>query len=63
TIGMAMAYGLSNIVAILMFQVDPRDPTVFGAVAAMIILMGTLASFIPALRATSVPPMDALRSE
>ncbi len=63
TIGMAMAYGLSNIVAILMFQVDPRDPTVFGAVAAMIVLVGTLASFIPAWRATSVPPMDALRSE
>ena len=63
TIGMAMAYGLSNVVAFLMFQVDPRDPSVFGAVAAMIILVGTLASFIPAWRATTVAPMDALRSE
>ncbi len=63
TIGMAMAYALSNMVAILMFEVDPRDPTVFGTVAAMIILVGMLASFIPAWRATAVPPMDALRSE
>jgi len=63
TLGLAMAYGLSNIVAILMFQVDPRDPAVFGAVAAMIISVGMLASFIPARRATSVPPMDALRNE
>jgi ABC-type lipoprotein release transport system permease subunit len=58
-----MAYGLSNIVAILMFQVDPRDPAVFGAVTAVITLVGVLASFVPAWRATSVPPMDALRNE
>jgi len=62
-LGLAMAYGLSNIVAILMFQVDPRDPAVFGAVTAMITLVGVLASFVPAWRATSVPPMDALRNE
>ncbi len=63
TLGLAMAYGLSNIVGILMFQVDPRDPTVFGGVAAMIVAVGMLASFVPARRATSVSPIDALRNE
>ncbi len=63
TIGLGMAFGLSSIVAILMFDVQPRDPTVFGAIVAVIALVGLLASFVPARRATRVHPVEALRYE
>ena len=60
-IGLAMAFGLSRIVAILMFDVEPRDPVVFGAITLLIAIVGLAASFIPARRATAVDPMVALR--
>lgn len=62
-IGLLMAAGVSNVVSALMFQVDPRDPTVFGGVVAMILLVGVVASLVPARRATRVDPMVALRAD
>ena len=62
-IGLAMAFGLSNIVAFIMFDVQPRDPMVFGSIVVVITLVGLLASFVPARRATRVDPMEALRYE
>jgi ABC-type lipoprotein release transport system permease subunit len=46
-----------------MFDVEPRDPTVFAAIVLTILLVGLMASLIPALRATRVDPMVALRYE
>ncbi len=62
-IGLVMAAGVSNVVALLVFEVNPRDPTVFGGVVGLIVAVGVLASFIPARRATQVDPMVALRME
>ncbi|MEQ9570099.1 MAG: hypothetical protein RLN75_07890 [Longimicrobiales bacterium] len=62
-IGLVLAWGVSSVVGILMYQVDPRDPAVFGAVVAVIVAVGVTASLVPALRATRVDPMVALRSE
>ena len=62
-IGLTMAFFLSDIVSLMMFQVQPRDPTVFTGVALVIAAVGLLASFIPARRATRVSPMEALRQE
>jgi ABC-type lipoprotein release transport system permease subunit len=46
-----------------MYQVDPQDPVVFGGVLAAIVLVGLAASLVPARRATSVDPVEALRAE
>ena len=62
-LGLALAFGISNVVALLMFDVEPRDPTVFGAIVLVIAAVGAVASLIPARRATRVDPMVALRSE
>ncbi len=63
TIGLGLAFALSKGVAILMFDVQPRDPIVFGSIVGVIAIVGLLASFVPARRATRVHPMQALRYE
>jgi predicted permease len=62
-IGLAMAAGLSSVVGILMYRVNPRDPAVFGGVLALVVTVGLVAALVPALRATRVDPMVALRAE
>ena len=62
-IGMALAFGVTRLIGILMFNVDPQDPVVFGGVTAVILLVGTVAAVYPARRATSVDPVVALRSD
>jgi ABC-type antimicrobial peptide transport system permease subunit len=62
-IGLVMAAGVSSVVGFLMFQVNPRDPLVFGAVVLVTLSVGVGASLVPARRATGVDPMVALRSE
>jgi putative ABC transport system permease protein len=51
------------VVSLIMFDVEPRDPTVFGAIVVTIMLVGISANLVPALRATRVDPMVALRYE
>jgi predicted permease len=62
-IGLVMAAGLSSVVGILMYRVNPRDPAVFGGVLALVVTVGLVAALVPALRATRVDPMVALRSD
>ena len=47
----------------LLFNVQPNDPTTFAAVAALLLTVSCIASWIPAARATHVDPMTALRAE
>jgi putative ABC transport system permease protein len=60
-IGLALAFAVSRFAALIMFGVEPRDPAVFGTIILTIVLVGMMASLIPALRATRVDPMVALR--
>jgi len=47
----------------LLFHVDPLDPVVLTLAAVFIFALSLLASLIPARRAASVEPMQALRME
>jgi ABC-type antimicrobial peptide transport system permease subunit len=62
-IGMALAaYGMP-LARSLLYKVSPLDPMSFGAVAAFLVVTALVASLVPALRATRVDPVIALRAE
>jgi ABC-type antimicrobial peptide transport system permease subunit len=63
SLGLALALAVSRVVAMIMFEVEPRDPAVFVSIVLMIVIVGLMASLIPALRATRVDPGTALRYE
>ena len=60
-LGLGLAALLSRGLGLLLFGVRPWDPVVFAAVVVALAAAGTLASFIPARRATRIEPVDALR--
>ena len=62
-IGAAAAFVLTPQMGGLLLDVNPRDPQIFFGIAAALIAATLGASWIPALRATRVDPMEALRYE
>jgi len=61
--GIAAAVALTRVMRSLLFEVSPMDPLTYIAVCASLLTAAVLASCLPALRATSVNPVTALRSE
>jgi putative ABC transport system permease protein len=62
-IGLAGAFGATQLLRSLLFQVNPFDPFVLIASAAVILMLSVAASAMPAQRAATVDPMHALRDE
>ncbi len=62
-LGLGFAATVAQFMSVILFQVQPRDPVVFGGVAGLLALTGLMACLLPARRATRVDPLVALRSE
>ena len=62
-VGIAGAYALTRLMESLLYGVTATDFLTYCSVSGVIVLVGLLASFLPARRATKVDPMIALRSE
>jgi putative ABC transport system permease protein len=62
--GMGVGLGVTRGLSRFLFGVSPFDPMTFGVVAvSLLLLAGLAASYFPALRATRVDPLVALRVE
>ena len=62
-LGVIGAVALTRVMASLLFGVSPTDLATFTAVPVILITTAMIASYIPALRATRVDPVVALRDE
>ena len=61
--GMGLAFLVAGAIQHILFEVDAHDPIVFGAVAAMLGVVALVACLIPAVRATLIDPLVAMRAE
>ena len=62
-LGLALAVGVSSLLQMILFEVDPRDPVIFVVIGTVLSLTAATACMIPAVRATRVDPMHALRND
>jgi ABC-type antimicrobial peptide transport system permease subunit len=63
TIGLGLAVGLTRLMAGMLYGVSPLDPLTFVSVALGLAAVAAIASYLPAHRAASADPMEALRAE
>ena len=63
TLGLLAAVPLVRVLRSLLFEVSATDPGIFAWVAILLILVAVTASYIPAVRASRIDPMVALRHE
>jgi ABC-type lipoprotein release transport system permease subunit len=62
-VGLAAAAAMTRLLATLLYETDELDPVAFGVTTLVLILVATLAAYVPAHRGTRIAPVEALRSE
>jgi len=62
-VGTGLAVAFARVLRTFLFEVEPTDPTTFVAVATLFTVVALLACWLPARRAATVDPMEALRYE
>ena len=62
-IGLGTAAAGAQLLRSQLYQIEPLNPVVFGAVIVLFAVVATFACLLPSLRAARVDPLIALRSE
>lgn len=62
-VGLAAALASARLLRSFLFEVHPLDPLTFCTVPLLMLLLAILAAWVPARRAATIDPMQALRSE
>src|SRR5204863_884342 len=62
-IGLGAAAGVTRLMSTLLYGITPLDPVTYVAVPLVLVTATVLASYLPARRAASVDPVEALRAE
>ncbi len=62
-VGVGAAYGLSRFMENFVFGVEATDLLTFVGVPVLLVLIALVATWVPALRASRVEPLEALRYE
>jgi ABC-type antimicrobial peptide transport system permease subunit len=62
-LGLALSAAAGTLIRKMLFGTPPWDAATFTSVAAVLGIAALLASYLPARRAASVNPVDALRTE
>jgi ABC-type antimicrobial peptide transport system permease subunit len=61
--GLIAAALLTRVLATFLYDTEPLDPGTFAITAVVLMIVATLASYVPARRGTRVAPVEALRAE
>jgi ABC-type antimicrobial peptide transport system permease subunit len=61
--GSVVALAVARLLVALLAGVSPADPIAFGGTAVVLAIVGLVASYLPARRATRVNPLVALRDQ
>jgi predicted permease len=61
--GLLLGLLAAKVLAYIVYEANPRDPLVLGGVVVAMLLLGLLATWVPAQRALSVNPLSLLREE
>ncbi len=62
-VGLGIAFAMARGLSFFLHGVDAFEPLTYGGMALALLLAGILATYLPALRATRVNPVEALRAE
>ncbi len=62
-IGLAGALAMSRLISSLLYGIAPHDPVTLGGVTLGLLVVAAVASWLPAMRAARIDPIEALRAE